>query len=202
MLAHHGHVAVDQVPGNGHQVSLQLVGTLHDAAKIIALNGRPDMDIAELHQPETFETCLQAANTGHLVLSTVHSENATNIIDRAVNMFDTHRQNLIRILLAETLLLSIGQRLVPRKDGGKLKSLDIYGIVRGSLDSYSIELGKGRDPSGWKDICESSTAPLDHGLMCSIEGKRLRWGDEWTLRIKAKDGAGKKYLAHLPFSLD
>jgi twitching motility protein PilT len=83
--------------------------------------------VGELRDPETFEICLRAANTGHLVLTTVHSDNATNIIDRAVNMFDTHQQNLIRMLLAETLLLSIAQRLVPKKDGtGRILALEKF----------------------------------------------------------------------------
>ena len=83
--------------------------------------------VGELRDPETFEICLRAANTGHLVLTTVHADTATNIIDRAVNMFDTRQQNLIRMLLAETLLLSIAQRLVPLKDGkGRILALEKF----------------------------------------------------------------------------
>jgi twitching motility protein PilT len=71
--------------------------------------------VGEMRDRETFEIALQAANSGHLVLSTVHSDNATSIIERVINMFEPHEQSLIRMMLADSLLLSISQRLIPLK---------------------------------------------------------------------------------------
>lgn len=82
------------------------------------LRQAPDVIVVgEMRDKETFEIALRASNSGHLVISTVHSDNATSIIDRVINMFEPHEQHLIRMMLAESFLLSIAQRLVPKKSG-------------------------------------------------------------------------------------
>jgi twitching motility protein PilT len=81
--------------------------------------------VGELRDKETFEIALRAADTGHLVLSTVHSENSTALIERVINMFEPHRQKLIRMMLADSLLLSLSQRLIVRKQGpGRVLALE------------------------------------------------------------------------------
>lgn len=81
--------------------------------------------VGELRDKETFRIALQAANSGHLVLSTTHSENSTTIIERTINMFEPHEHNLIRMMLSESLVLSIAQRLVPQKGGkGRVLALE------------------------------------------------------------------------------
>ena len=81
--------------------------------------------VGELRDKETFRIALQAANSGHLVLTTTHSENSTTIIERTINMFEPHEQNLIRMMLSESLILSLAQRLVPLKDGkGRVLALE------------------------------------------------------------------------------
>lgn len=72
--------------------------------------------IGELRDKESFEIALRAARTGHLVLSTMNAASATAVIRIITNMFDAHQQHLIRMLLADSLLLSFGQRLVPNRD--------------------------------------------------------------------------------------
>jgi twitching motility protein PilT len=92
------------------------------------LRHSPDVIIVgEMRDRETFRIALQAANSGHLVLSTVHSDNSTSIIERIVNMFDPHEQALIRMTLADSLLLSLAQRLVSQKDGkGRILALEYF----------------------------------------------------------------------------
>ena len=92
------------------------------------LRHTPDVIVVgEMRDKETFRIALQAANSGHLVLSTVHSDNSTSIIERIVNMFEPHEQNLIRLTLAESLLISLAQRLVTRKDGkGRILALEHF----------------------------------------------------------------------------
>lgn len=81
--------------------------------------------VGEMRDKETFEIALHAANTGHLVISTVHSDNSTAIIERIVNMFPAYEQNLIRGMLADSLLLSLSQRLVPNKNKtGRVMALE------------------------------------------------------------------------------
>jgi twitching motility protein PilT len=83
--------------------------------------------VGELRDKETFRIALQAANSGHLVLSTAHAENATAIIERAINMFEPHEQNHIRLMLAESLILSIFQCLIPLREGvGRVPAIEKF----------------------------------------------------------------------------
>lgn len=81
---------------------------------------RQDPDVivvGELRDMESFEIALHAADTGHLVISTVHANNTTSTIDRIVNVFPPHQQSIIRTKLADSLLLVFSQRLVPLTKG-------------------------------------------------------------------------------------
>jgi len=81
---------------------------------------REDPDVilvGEMRDLETIAAALTAAETGHLVLTTLHTNDAVQSIDRLVDVFPPHQQNQIRIQLAFCLLAVIAQRLLPRKDG-------------------------------------------------------------------------------------
>jgi twitching motility protein PilT len=83
-----------------------------------ALRQDPDVIlIGEMRDPETIETALTAAETGHLVFSTLHTLNATETINRIVSAFPPHEQEQVRLQLASVLKASISQRLLPRADG-------------------------------------------------------------------------------------
>ncbi len=90
--------------------------------------------IGELRDRDSFEIALDAADTGHLVLSTVHASNTTSTIERIVNIFPPHQQNLIRSKLADSLLLVFSQRLVPmRQKEGRIVAYEIL------INSYRIK---------------------------------------------------------------
>ncbi|MBI5025811.1 MAG: PilT/PilU family type 4a pilus ATPase [Nitrospirae bacterium] len=74
--------------------------------------------IGEMRDPESIAIALTVAETGHLVMSTVHTLNATSAVDRIVDIFPGHQQHQVRIQLADCLLLVLAQRLVPKKKGG------------------------------------------------------------------------------------
>ena len=81
---------------------------------------RQDPDVivvGELRDVESFAIALQAADTGHLVLSTVHANTATSTIERIINIFPPHQQNQVRTQIADSLLLVFSQRLIPLKEG-------------------------------------------------------------------------------------
>jgi len=83
-----------------------------------ALREDPDVIlVGEMRDLETIETAIRAAETGHLVYSTLHTQNAKETINRIIDMFPLEGQNQIRILLASTLRAVVSQRLIPRKDG-------------------------------------------------------------------------------------
>jgi twitching motility protein PilT len=73
--------------------------------------------IGEMRDPDSFKIALQAAETGHLVISTLHSRNATSTIERVTDIFPADQQPQIRNQLADSLLLVLSQRLVQKKDG-------------------------------------------------------------------------------------
>ncbi len=63
---------------------------------------------------ETIETALHAAETGHLVFSTLHTLDATETINRIISVFPPHQQKQIRLQLASVLKAAVAQRLIPR----------------------------------------------------------------------------------------
>ena len=92
-----------------------------------ALREDPDIIlVGEMRDLETIEIGLHAANTGHLVFSTLHSINAKDTIDRMVSTFPPLEQNRIRKTLSTTLEGIIAQRLAKTTDGGRAAVIEIY----------------------------------------------------------------------------
>jgi twitching motility protein PilT len=81
--------------------------------------------IGEMRNPETIATAVTAAETGHLVLSTLHTNNASQTIDRIIDSFPGAQQDQIRIQLASSLLGIFSQRLVPRIAGGLVPAYEL-----------------------------------------------------------------------------
>lgn len=91
-----------------------------------ALRQDPDViAVGELRDLESISTALTAAETGHLVLATLHTPNAPGTISRIVDVFPAWQQNQIRSQLAGTLLAVMAQRLVSRADGGRVLLADL-----------------------------------------------------------------------------
>ena len=92
-----------------------------------ALRQDPDVIlVGEMRDLETIETALHAAETGHLVFSTLHTLDATETINRVISVFPPHHQKQIRLQMAAVLKGIISQRLVPRADGqGRVPSVEV-----------------------------------------------------------------------------
>jgi twitching motility protein PilT len=92
-----------------------------------ALRQDPDVIlVGEMRDFETAQIAMTAAETGHLVLSTLHTVDATETINRIVSMFPTHQQQQARLTLASVLRGVVSQRLLPRADGkGMVPALEI-----------------------------------------------------------------------------
>jgi twitching motility protein PilT len=89
--------------------------------------------IGEMRDVEAIDTAMKAAETGHLVISTVHTQNAVQTISRLVAVFDRSEQEMARIRLAESLEAVISQRLLPRADGsGRIVACEVM-IVTGTI---------------------------------------------------------------------
>jgi twitching motility protein PilT len=81
--------------------------------------------VGEMRTPETIATAVTAAETGHLVLSTLHTNNASQTIDRIIDSFPGNQQDQIRAQLAASLLGIFSQRLVPRVAGGLIPAYEL-----------------------------------------------------------------------------
>ena len=81
--------------------------------------------IGEMRDEETVRTALSAAETGHLVFSTLHTLDATETVNRIIDFFPPHLQQQARVMLAATLRGVIGQRLIQTVDGGRVPTCEI-----------------------------------------------------------------------------
>jgi len=102
-----------------------------------ALREDPDIIlVGEMRDVETIDLALHAANTGHLVFSTLHTLDAKETINRVIGMFPEDEQNRIRLSLASVLAGVISQRLVPTVDEGRIAAVEV--MVRTSRISDLI----------------------------------------------------------------
>lgn len=111
---------------------------------------REDPDVifvGEIRDLESLETALHAASTGHLVFSTLHTIDAKETINRLINMFPVNDQNRIRLTLSSVLEGIVSQRLVKRKDGGRVVAIE----VMKNTSRISTLIAEGRD----KEIFEA-----------------------------------------------
>jgi twitching motility protein PilT len=92
-----------------------------------ALRQDPDVVlIGEMRDAETIDTAMKAAETGHVLISTLHTPDAVSTVNRVVSMFPAEEQGVARLRLAEALYAVVSQRLLPRADGkGRAAALEI-----------------------------------------------------------------------------
>src|SRR5688500_9950680 len=99
-----------------------------------ALREDPDVIlIGEMRDTVTIDTGMKAAETGHLVFSTLHTTNAVQTISRIIAVFPPHEQAMVRVRLAESLVAVVSQRLLPTKDGkGRVVAAEVM-VVTGTI---------------------------------------------------------------------
>ncbi len=121
--------------------------------------------VGEMRDRETVKIALSAAETGHLVLSTLHTIDAGQTINRILGMFEPDEQEQIRARLADTLRWVVSQRLVPKIGGGRMPLLEIMGsnlrvqetIRMGETEGKSFyEIIEASQPFGWRTFDFSS----------------------------------------------
>ena len=114
---------------NQREIDVDTRGFSH--ALRAAMRQDPDVIlVGEMRDHETIETALHAAETGHLVFSTLHTIDATETINRIISVFPPHHQKQIRIQLGQVLKASVSLRLVPRADGqGRVPAAEIMMVT-------------------------------------------------------------------------
>ncbi|MBI2425355.1 MAG: PilT/PilU family type 4a pilus ATPase [Candidatus Hydrogenedentes bacterium] len=113
-----------------------------------ALRHDPDVIvIGEMRDPDTIRSAISAAATGHLVISTLHANTASEVVNRIVSFFDPIERDLVKLQLRDALRCVINQRLVPKIGGGRVPALEILfndvkaistGILEGDTDHIRI----------------------------------------------------------------
>ncbi len=160
-----------------------------------ALRQDPDVIlVGEMRDYETIETALLAAETGHLVFSTLHTMDATETVNRIVAVFPPHHQQQIRIQLAGVLKAVVSQRLIPRADGtGRAPAVEVMistsYIREAILDKDKTRLingaiAQGTSQYGMQTFDQSIYRLYEQKVISTEEA--LRWAtnvDEFKLRM-------------------
>ena len=161
-----------------------------------ALRQDPDVIlVGEMRDFETVDTALLAAETGHLVLSTLHTLDATETINRIIAVFPPHQQRQVRIQLASVLKAAISQRLLPRADGaGRVAAVEVMvstALIRDAVvdkDKTSMihgAIAAGTSQYGMQTFDQSIFGLYQQGFVTLEEA--LRWAsnvDEFKLKVQ------------------
>ena len=161
-----------------------------------ALRQDPDVIlVGEMRDFETIETGVLAAETGHLVFSTLHTLDATETINRIIAVFPPHQQKQIRLQLASVLKAVISQRLLPRSDGGgRIPAIEVMittAFIRDCIvDKEKTHLihgaiAAGTSQYGMQTFDQSIFSLYERGLVSYDEA--LRWAsnvDEFKLKVQ------------------
>ncbi|MBI3854011.1 MAG: PilT/PilU family type 4a pilus ATPase [Verrucomicrobia bacterium] len=130
--------------------------------------------VGEMRDRDTVQIALSAAETGHLVLSTLHTVDAGQTINRILGMFELEEQEQVRIRLADTLRWVISQRLAPKVGGGRYALLEIMGsnlriretIAQGESEGKSFyEIIEASQPFGWRTFDAAALEAYEQGVI-------------------------------------
>jgi twitching motility protein PilT len=133
--------------------------------------------IGEIRDEETMATALQAAETGHLVLSTLHTLNASETISRVISLFPPHQQHQARAMLAGTLNGIVAQRLVPTVDGAGRVPISEILVSTGRVRDLIL------DPAGGEDL-EKVMAEGEYYGMQTFDQALLRRMQEGSVSME------------------
>jgi twitching motility protein PilT len=161
-----------------------------------ALRQDPDVIlVGEMRDHETIQTALLAAETGHLVFSTLHTLDATETINRIIAVFPPHQQKQVRIQLSSVLKAVVSQRLMPKADGkGRVPAVEVListALLRDCIldkeKSHMIHgaIAQGTSQYGMQTFDQSVFWLYEQGLVTYEEA--LRWAsnvDEFKLKVQ------------------
>jgi twitching motility protein PilT len=176
-------------------------GSFADALRS-ALRQDPDVIlVGEMRDFETIETALTAAETGHLVMSTLHTVDATETINRIISAFPPYHQRQVRLQLAAIIKGIISQRLVPKTDGlGRVPAVELMVstarvrecvIEKDKTHEINDAITKGYTTYGMQSFDQSLMSLLKRGLISYEEALRQSTNpDDFALRVKGVMSGG------------
>ena len=130
--------------------------------------------VGEMRDQETVKIALSAAETGHLVLSTLHTINAGETVNRILGMFEPEEQEQIRIRLADSLRWVVSQRLCPRNSGGRYALIEIMGSNLRTQEAIRLGESEGKTfyeiieasyPFGWRHFDQACIEAYEQGFI-------------------------------------
>jgi twitching motility protein PilT len=180
-----------------------------------ALRQDPDVVlIGEMRDAETIDTAMKAAETGHLLVSTLHTPDATTTISRVIAMFPPEEQDIVRIRMADALHAVVSQRLLRRKDGhGRVAALEVM-IVTSTIRDLILDptrtseirefIADGREQYGMQtfdqhlmDLVSQDVVDYDHALANSSNPSDFELQMK-TFRRRSRMSAKLKGPAEVP----
>ena len=179
-----------------------------------ALRQDPDIIlVGEMRDYETIETALVAAETGHLVFSTLHTMDATETINRIISVFPPHHQKQVRLQLGQVLHAVISMRLVPRADGiGRVPAVEVMIVtpyIRDCIENkektkyINEQIAQGTSQYGMQTFDQSLYQLYKSGLITLEEAmKRATNPDEFRLKIQGVQFTSDAALESMEQSLE
>ena len=152
--------------------------------------------IGEMRDAETIDTAMKAAETGHLLISTLHTPDAQSTVMRIMAMFPPEEQDVVRVRLAESLHAVVSQRLLPKKDGhGRVAAFEVM-IVTPTIKELMLDrdrvgeirdyIAEGREQYGMQTF-DQHLADLVQSGEVEVRGRARRLDEAERLRAQDAD---------------
>lgn len=154
-----------------------------------AMRQDPDVIfVGEIRDKETVTAALQAAETGHLVVSTLHTTDVSETVNRIIDFYEPHQQKQIRVSLAASLKGIVSQRLLPRKDGaGRIPAVEVL-VMNGRV--HDLVLNAEQTHMIRDVVAESSfygMQTFDQSLLALYKAGLVTLGDAMSAASNAHD---------------
>jgi twitching motility protein PilT len=144
--------------------------------------------IGEMRDEETVSTALSAAETGHLVLSTIHTVDAAESVNRIIDFFELAEQKQVRSMLAGTLKGVVSQRLVPKPDGhGRVATCEVLRMTGRVRDMIMNPEETGNLPKAIEEGAYYGMQTFDQALLGHVQAGRVSMEDAIKYATKPHD---------------
>lgn len=156
-------------------VQRELHEDTHSFAKSMRSILREDPDVVlvgEMRDMETISSAITVAETGHLVFSTLHTNNAMESIDRIIDVFPPHQQPQVRVQLSQILRGIVSQRLLPKIGGGRVVAAEVL-IINGAVRNLIREGKTYQIRSTMQTSLEEGMIPLEKSLATLVEEGKI-----------------------------
>ncbi len=158
--------------------------------------------VGEIRDKDTIDTALKAADTGHLVMSTLHTLNASETINRIISFYPPHQQQHIRVLLSSTLIAVLSLRLIPKADGsGRIPAVEVM-INTPTVKEFILDpLETLKIPQAIAEGAQYQMQSFDQSIMSLYEHAQISYEDaienvtnqdEFKLRLRGIQGTSDR----------